>query len=172
MKNNKILALLLLFMVSEFSFAADLPHTLKDSATSLGEHASCEAFRLFSAAEREEFETGMGIIQDRILQKTELLGMLRDPSRSLAERLAICDQDFNAQPKKLITIGTSYSDYLDLILSVYTKTYELAQCIQLASNDSEKNTCQNNLYYYLSYKIIYFQHFIATLPHKVPETLN
>ena len=174
MKNNKILALFLLFMVSKFSFAAEFSHALKDGG-STSDHISGDAPRLFSPAEHEDFETGMGIIQDRIYQKQEIARKLRDEKLSLRDRYRICADDFIDQPL-VFAVDTSlekeigeYSHYLGIIKSIYSKAYELAWRIQSASNDSEKNTHQNNLYYYLSYKIMYFQNYVEGCGHKIPE---
>jgi hypothetical protein len=152
MMKNKILTLLLLSTISTLSFSAELVALKSGGEDTEARSDLRPASHLFSTAEQENFEIGVGIIKDRIFQKEEILKKLRDETRPLRERMTICDQDFSAHSGSMVTIvaPSHYIEYIDLILSVYNQTYKLAEDIQAASNDLQRNTRKNKLYYYLS----------------------
>lgn len=178
MMKNKILTLLLLSTISTFSFSAEMI-ALKSGDEDAEALANLKpASHLFSAAEQEDFETGMGIIEDRIYQKEEILRKLRDEKRPLDERFNVARQDFgdlfmrlpiHFSDKYMQEEINAYSDYVDMVRSGYSEACKLAQYIQSSSNNNEKNTHKNNLYYFLSYQIPYFQCYLAEFEHIVPE---
>lgn len=78
MMKNKISTLLLLSTISTFSFSAELIALKSGGEDTKALSDLKPASQLFSAAEQENFEIGIGIIQDRIYQKEEILKKLRD----------------------------------------------------------------------------------------------
>ncbi|MBA2368492.1 MAG: hypothetical protein H0V82_05650 [Candidatus Protochlamydia sp.] len=134
---------------------------------------------LCSDEEWMNIEIGCAVLQDRVKQRQKALTCLRDKNISLDYKQMVCMYDFGSIPaffegKIIPQLGIDvYCNYLTVLLEHYKIIERLIQLITSATTQAEKNTHQNNLYYFLSCEKECFKEFVSNYnSYPIPKHAN